>query len=762
MNELVTRKILLIEDEIIIKSDVMNKIINELEKSLWDFGILTVRASSYAEAMVLAETDMDIDFFGATSDVMVDCKENREIIELMRKIRKYHNDVPIFLFADRSESCSCVSQITMELANEYVWIFEDSPTFIAGRINAAIIRYRQNLLPPLFKSVYEYNENYHEYSWAAPGHQGGVGFSKTPVGKKFLDFYGENLFRTDTGIERSSIGSLLDHEGTFRDSERIAAKVFGADESYSVIAGTSGSNRTIMQGCIINDEVILCDRNCHKSIEQGMILTGAIPVYMLPSRNAYGIIGPIPRKEMTFNAVAEKILNLPELDGHPKGDLVYSVVTNCTYDGICYNAAEVEKELALSVNRIHFDEAWYGYARFNEMYEDHYAMRGNPDDHKGPTIFATHSTHKLLCALSQSSYIHIRQGDDPIPFNHFNQSYMLNATTSPLYAICVSNDVAVNMMATSGEHLTQEVIDEAVDFRQALANMYREFKKQKTWFFKPWNAEKVYDEKRRRHYEFADAPKELLTTSQSCWKLNSKDKWHGFDDIEDDWAMLDPIKVSILSPGIRVDGTFEEDGVPAELVASYLYYHGIIPTRSTDFQLMFLFSMGITKGKWCTLLNTLLNFKDHYDNNDPICDVLPDLAKDYPEIYGEMGLKDLGEKMFEYIKQENPTEKLNRAFAELPEIAMIPRDAYNCIVKNEVELVPSSKLAKRIAANSLIPYPPGIPLIMSGERFGEADSVQISYLKSLEKWDKTFPGFEHETEGAEKVDGEYCVLCIKE
>jgi arginine decarboxylase len=339
---------------------------------------------------------------------------------------------------------------------------------------------------------------------------------------------------------------------------------------------------------------------------------------------------------------------------------------------------------------------------------------------------------------------------------------MLNATTSPLYAICVSNDVAVDMMATSGEVLTQEVIDEAIDFRQALASMYREFKKEKTWFFKPWNAEKVYDERRKRHYDFADAPKELLAYSQSCWKLNSKDKWHGFTDIEDDWAMLDPIKVSILSPGINLDGTFEDMGVPAELVASYLYYHGIIPTRSTDFQLMFLFSMGITKGKWGTLLNTLLNFKEHYDNNAPISEVLPELAKDYPEIYGEMGVKDLGDEMFDYIKRENPTAKLNSAFAELPEIVMLPRDAYNKIVKKEVELIPSSKLAWRIAANSLIPYPPGIPLIMSGERFGDSNSVQIEYLKALEKWDSTFPGFEHETEGAEKINGEYCVLCIKE
>ena len=124
------------------------------------------------------------------------------------------------------------------------------------------------------KAIWEYNERNHEYSWAAPGHQGGTGFTKNPAGKKFYDFYGENLFRTDTGIERVSIGSLLDHSGAFAESEKNAAKIFGADLSFSVIAGTSGSNRTIMQSVLTAQDIAVCDRNCHKSIEQGLILTG--------------------------------------------------------------------------------------------------------------------------------------------------------------------------------------------------------------------------------------------------------------------------------------------------------------------------------------------------------------------------------------------------------------------------------------------------------------------------------------------------------
>ena len=420
----------------------------------------------------------------------------------------------------------------------------------------------------------------------------------------------------------------------------------------------------------------------------------------------------------------------------------------------------MEPELAKTVGRIHFDEAWYAYGRFNAMYKDHFAMRGDPAKHSGPTVFATHSTHKLLNALSQASYIHIRQGDNPIDFNRFNQAYMLHATTSPLYAICASNDISTAMMERSGSSLLQEVIDEAVDFRQAMARLYRDYTRNKSWFFKPWNADAVTDRNGRK-CDFADAPRELLTRDQKCWRMNPGDTWHGFSDLEDNWVMLDPIKVSILAPGMGDDGKILDHGVPAALVSSYIYSQGIVPTRTTDFQLMFLFSMGITRGKWGTLINELLRFKHFYDNNTPVEDVLPDLAAAYPKTYSGMGIRDLGDEMFSYLKRETPGDKLNAAFSSLPTPVLTPRDAYMKIVSNSVEMVPSHQLAGRVTANSIIPYPPGIPMLMSGENFGDKNSPQIGYLKSLETWDHQFPGFEHVTEGTEVIDGTYYVMCIK-
>ena len=318
-------------------------------------------------------------------------------------------------------------------------------------------------------------------------------------------------------------------------------------------------------------------------------------------------------------------------------------------------------------------------------------------------------------------------------------------------------------MKDNGTALTRQVIEEAVDFRQAMARIQQEFAKKNSWFFQVWNPPQVTDHSSGKTYNFAEAPAELLVEDQRCWRLKPQDTWHGFDNLTDDnWVMLDPIKVSILAPGMGDDGNILSEGVPASLVSAFIYNEGIVPTRSTDFQLMFLFSIGITKGKWATLLNALLRFKKHYDRNDPFADVLPSIAAACPARYRDMGIRDVGEEMFSHLRQFRPDARLNDAFETLPRQELTPRQAYMNMVKGNTELVPAEKLARRIAANAVIPYPPGIPMVMSGERFGDENNPHIAYLRSLETWDRKFPGFEHVTEGAEVIDGIYHVPCITE
>ena len=740
-------------------------VLENLKREIIKRGVEIVTADSLEDAENVIKVDKNIDCLLVDWDSKHGVKGQEEKLErFIKNLHTRQENVPVFLLAENEKAVDSLKAETFRDISEYVWILEDSPVFTMERISAAIERYRKQLLPPLAKAVMNY-EKKAEYSWAAPGHQGGVGFTKTAVGKKFYDFYGENLFRTDMGIERAELGSLLDHTGYFRDAEEYAAKVFGSDRTYSVLGGTSGSNRTIMQACIKDNDIVIADRNCHKSIEQGLILGGGLPVYMTPTRNRYGIIGPILPEQMEENTIKDKIKNNPLIKSRGKENDkgVYTVVTNCTYDGVTYNVEKVEKLLEKSSDIIHFDEAWYGYARFNDVYKNHYAMRGEPKkDNNGPTIFATHSTHKLLNALSQGSFIHVRYGKKPMDEGRFNQAYMMHATTSPLYAIAVSNDIATAMMdGESGKSLMSEVVEEAVEFRKVMGKLYNHYQEEKDWFFKPWNAETYHDAKSGKTVPFFEADTKVLAKDQNFWIMHPEDTWHGFKNLQEDWCMLDPIKVSILTPGMGDDGKLLEKGVPASLVSAYLNRFGIVPTRTTDFQLMFLFSMGVTKGKWGTLVSVLSEFKKYYDRNAPLAEVLPELFEQYKDIYKDMGVKDLGDKMFAYLRANNPGEVLNEAYSTLPEPVITPREAYNKIVSNEVELVPAEKLVGRIAANSVIPYPPGIPMLISGENFGDENSPQIKYLKALSLWDHAFPGFEHDTEGTEVIDGVYHVLCVK-
>ena len=764
LNHLKKRKVLVVNSDIKNKNTANGQSIYNLIEALEERNLSVIVATTYNDGIASITSDASICcvFVDWTSEED-NADSHSQALKLLQEIRRRNKTVPVLLMAEHA----CLETLTletMELANEFIWMQEDTAEFIASRSIALIKKYFDQLLPPFTKALFNYTNGSPEYSWAAPGHQGGVAFTKSAVGREFLDFFGENLFRTDTGIERDSLGSLLDHSGPIKDSEAYAARVFGAHQSYSVLNGTSGSNRAVMSAVVGEGQFALCDRNCHKSIEQGLVMTGGIPVFFIPTRNRFGIIGPIPKSQFQPESIQQKI------DAHPMKQLavdpkpVYSVVTNCTYDGMCYNAKQAQDLLAESVDTIHFDEAWYAYARFNPLYRDRFAMRGNPAEHDaaGPTVFATQSTHKLLAALSQASYIHIRNGKKPIEHSRFNESYMLQSTTSPLYAIIAANEIGAAMMDDQqGEALTQEVIDEAVDFRLALAKVHAAFAAKGEWFFSPWNAPDVIDAETGKKVPFMSASKEQLTTDPECWVLRPGENWHGFEQLEDDWCMLDPIKAGILVPGMGDDGEMQETGIPAAVVTAFLYQHGIVPSRTTDFMVLCLFSVGITKGKWGTLINVLIEFKKHYDSNTPLSVCLPDLAASHAENYAGMGMKDLCDEMFAYMKTSQMDKLQAAAFSHIPTPVKLPRAAFQDHMAGRCELLSLDKLAGRISAVGVIPYPPGIPIVMPGESFGTTEQPWLQYIYSIAKWGKKFPGFEKELEGAELKDGQYYIWALK-
>jgi hypothetical protein len=404
-----------------------------LVQELQGRAIDVVEAASAEDGMSVVQSDSAIHVllldWALGSNGERDHEKARELLDF---VRSRNDKVPIFLMAERDEAPSIPVDV-MEKVDEFIWTLEDTAAFVGGRVVAAIRRYLDVMMPPLASAVMKFSQQY-EYSWHTPGHTGGTAFLKSPVGRMFFDYFGENLLRSDLSISVGALGSLLDHTGPMGAHERYAARVFGAHRTYSVTNGTSMSNRVIFMAAVARDQVALCDRNCHKSIEHSLVMTGAIPTYLVPVRNRYGIIGPILPERLKPEAITQAIKQNPLVTNGVDPQPVHSIITNSTYDGLCYNARRVTELLDPSVDRIHFDEAWYAYARFNPLYRDRHAMYGSPKDYtKGPTIFATHSTHKLLAALSQASFLHIRDGRRPIPHARFNESYMLHASTSPLY-----------------------------------------------------------------------------------------------------------------------------------------------------------------------------------------------------------------------------------------------------------------------------------------------------------------------------------------
>jgi arginine decarboxylase len=695
-----------------------------------------------------------------------DASNHTEAKQLIREIRDRNEDIPIFLIAEPTrESLGDLSVETLREIDEYVYIMDDTPEFIAGRITAAANRYKERLLPPFFGELVRFSKDY-EYSWHTPGHAGGTAFRKSPAGRLFHKFFGEQLFRSDLSISVGELGSLLDHSGPLGEAERYAAKVFGADMTYFVTNGTSTANKIVFFGRVSRDDIVLVDRNCHKSAEHALTMTHSVAIFMIPTRNRYGIIGPIPPIEMTPEKIRAKIAACPLTKGLESRKPIHAIITNSTYDGLCYLATRVEELLQKSVDSIHFDEAWYGYARFNPLYRDRFAMRDGAKDLDGPTVFATQSTHKLLAALSQASMVHVRNGRVPIEHSRFNEGFMMHSSTSPLYTIMASLDVSSKMMdGAAGRALTTESIEEAIRFRRTMARVHREVcgsGKPKDWWFEMWQPERVIEPRTKKKIPFADAPLELLRDNPSCWVLHPRERWHGFAGLPDNYCMLDPIKVTVLTPGVNDDGSLAGLGIPAAVVVKFLDTRGIVNEKSGDYCILFLFSMGITKGKWGTLVTELFEFKRHYDEESPLEEIFPDLTNAYPDRYGGMTLKSLTDEMHTFKREHRMCELLEEAFSVIPDPEITYAEAFRNLVRGKVEQVSVTKAADRIVATGIFPYPPGIPVLAPGENTGNQNGPILRYLQSMQDFDLRFPGFEHDIHGVENVKGDYRMYCVKE
>jgi len=707
------------------------------------YGDLTSFAQQQSRASAFLLSIDDEEFGGGSKEeTEVALKTLRAFVE---EIRFKNADIPIFLYGETRTSRHIPNDILREL-HGFIHMHEDTPEFVARHIIREAKSYLDSLAPPFFRALVNYAQD-GSYSWHCPGHSGGVAFLKSPVGRMFHQFFGENMLRADVCNAVEELGQLLDHTGPVAASERNAARIFNCDHLFFVTNGTSTSNKIVWHSTVAPDDIVVVDRNCHKSILHAIMMCGAIPVFLMPTRNHFGIIGPIPLDEFRMETIQRKIDANPFIKNKQQKPRILTI-TQSTYDGVLYNVETLKQMLDGRIDTLHFDEAWLPHATFHDFYKDMHAIGQGRKPCDESMVFSTQSTHKLLAGLSQASQILVQDSaQQKLNRDCFNEAYMMHTSTSPQYAIIASCDVAAAMMEPpGGTALVEESIAEALDFRRAMRKVDEEFGTD--WWFKVWGPDYLVEEG---------------MAARDDWMLGADDRWHGFGNLAPGFNMLDPIKATIITPGLDVDGDFaDEFGIPAGIVTKYLAEHGVVVEKTGLYSFFIMFTIGITKGRWNTMVTELQQFKDDYDQNQPLWRVLPEFVAKHPR-YEKVGLRDLCEQIHGIYKANDVARLTTEMYLSSMEPAMKPSDAFAMMAHGKIERVLIDDLEGRITSVLLTPYPPGIPLLIPGERFNK---TIVDYLKFARDFNQRFPGFETDIHGlvSEKSNGErvYYVDCVRQ
>jgi arginine decarboxylase len=562
----------------------------------------------------------------------------------------------------------------------------------------------------------------------------------------FHQFFGENMLRADVCNSVDELGQLLDHTGPVAASERNAARIFSCDHLFFVTNGTSTSNKIVWHSTVAPDDIVVVDRNCHKSILHSIIMTGAIPVFLMPTRNHFGIIGPISMDEFKIETIQRKIDANPFIKDKKQKPRILTI-TQSTYDGVLYNVETLKQILDGQIDTLLFDEAWLPHAAFHDFYKDMHAIGQGRKPCKESMVFSTQSTHKMLAGLSQASQILVQDSEmRKLDRDCFNEAYMMHTSTSPQYAIIASCDVAAAMMEPpGGTALVEESIAEALDFRRAMRKVDEEWGVD--WWFKVWGPDFLAEEG---------------MASRADWMLGADDRWHGFGNLAPGFNMLDPIKATIITPGLDVGGDFADSGIPAAIVTKYLAENGVVVEKTGLYSFFIMFTIGITKGRWNTMVTELQQFKDDYDKNQPLWRVLPEFVAKYAR-YEKVGLRDLCDNIHGIYKINDVARLTTEMYLSNMEPAMKPSDAFAKMAHGEIDRVSIDELEGRITSVLLTPYPPGIPLLIPGERFNK---TIVDYLKFARDFNLKFPGFESDIHGLVANEGSdaprYYVDCVRQ
>lgn len=608
----------------------------------------------------------------------------------------------------------------------------------AIKLEAAAAEYQTDLLPPFFNTLTKYVAMDNS-TFACPGHQGGAFFKKHPAGRQFFDFFGENVFRADMCNADVKLGDLLIHEGSAKHAQKFAAKVFNADKTYFVLNGTSSANKVVTNALLTRGDLVLFDRNNHKSNHHGaLIQAGATPVYLETARNPFGFIGGIDAHCFNEEYVRNQIKQIAPDRANEARPFRLAVIQLGTYDGTVYNARKVLDSIGHLCDYILFDSAWVGYEQFIPVMEacSPLLLDLTPDD---PGIFVTQSVHKQQAGFSQTSQIHkkdnhIRGQQRFCSHKRLNNAFMLHASTSPFYPLFAALDVNAKMhQGEAGRRLWHECVTLGIDARKAIiarCEMIKPFIPDEV-DGKPWH----------------EAKTETIASDARYFSFAPRAAWHGFEGYEKDQYLIDPCKLLLTTPGIdAASGQYASFGIPATILANYLRENGVVPEKCDLNSILFLLTPAESVEKMAHLVAKLAQFEQHVKEDALLSDVLPTIyrrnAKRYAgytlrrlcqemhQLYVSYGVKDLQKAMF---RQES-----------LPKVVMNPQDANIEFIRGNVELVPVAQAEGRIAAEGALPYPPGVLCVVPGEAWGGA--VQ-RYFLALEEGLNLLPGFSPELQG---------------
>ena len=606
------------------------------------------------------------------------------------------------------------------------------------QIETAAKLYEEKMLPPFFKMLSEYVEM-GNIAFDCPGHQGGQYYRKHPAGRFLYDFYGENIFRSDICNADVKLGDLLIHEGAACDAQKYAAQVFNADKTYFVLNGTSSSNKVALNAVLAPGDLVLFDRNNHKSNHHGaLIQAGATPIYLETARNPFGFIGGIDSHCFEEDYLKSLIKEVAPEKLNQKRPFRLAVIQLGTYDGTIYNARQVVDKIGHLCDYILFDSAWVGYEQFIPMMKDcsPLLLELNEND---PGILVTQSVHKQQAGFSQTSQIHkkdkhIKGQDRYVNHKRFNNAFMLHASTSPFYPLFAALDVNAKIQGSeAGRRLWHECVKVGIEARKLVLNHCE--------LIRPFIPTIIKGKK------WQDYDTEEIATNLEFFKFHPTDTWHKFEGYADEQYFVDPCKFLLTTPGISLEtGEYEKFGVPATILANYLRENGIIPEKCDLNSILFLLTPAETLTKMQTLVAQIALFEKHIKQDSLLKDVLPTVYKNNEDRYKGYTIRQLCQEMHDLYVSRNVKQLQKDLFrkATLPEYALNPHDANIEFVRNKVELVPLTDIVGRVAAEGALPYPPGVLCVVPGERWSPTAQ---KYFLALEEGINTLPGFAPEIQG---------------